>query len=91
MIFLVLMLAVRPFYWPNPEMGHSPPIATRAGWISIAIMPFMMYAALLVSGLYTMLTPPQRIRDQGELGGHPHRHVARETTSLPSLVRALYV
>ncbi|KAJ7921386.1 hypothetical protein B0H13DRAFT_1866762 [Mycena leptocephala] len=61
---MVLMLAVRPFYWPNPEMGHSPPIATRAGWISIAIMPFMMYAALLVSGLYSMLTPPQRIRDQ---------------------------
>ncbi|KAJ7676257.1 hypothetical protein B0H17DRAFT_1334504 [Mycena rosella] len=41
-----LMLAVRPFYWPSEEMGHSPPIATRAGWISIAIMPFMVYAAL---------------------------------------------
>ncbi|KAJ7503365.1 hypothetical protein B0H11DRAFT_582059 [Mycena galericulata] len=42
-IFLMaLLLAVRPFYWPNEAMGHSPPIATRAGWISIAIMPFMI-------------------------------------------------
>ncbi|KAJ6534477.1 hypothetical protein DFH09DRAFT_1325369 [Mycena vulgaris] len=40
---MALMLAVRQFYWPSAEMGHSPPIVTRAGWISIAIMPFMMY------------------------------------------------
>ena len=39
------MLAVRPYYWPNMAMGHSMPIATRSGWIAIAIMPFMMYVA----------------------------------------------
>jgi hypothetical protein len=42
-LFPGLLLAVKPYYWPNVEMGHSPPIATRAGWISIAIMPFMMW------------------------------------------------
>jgi hypothetical protein len=42
-----LMLAVRPYVWPNPEMGHSPPIATRSGRISVAIMPFMMFALLV--------------------------------------------
>ncbi|KAJ6463186.1 FAD-binding domain-containing protein [Mycena vulgaris] len=56
LVFLMaLMLAVRPFYWPSDEMGHSPPIATRAGWISIAIMPFMIAFATKVNfvGLLT--------------------------------------
>ncbi|KAF7327304.1 Ferric-chelate reductase [Mycena kentingensis (nom. inval.)] len=39
---MTFMLSVRPYYWPNSLMGHSPPIATRSGWISIAIMPFMI-------------------------------------------------
>ena len=30
-------------------MGHSPPIATRTGWISIAILPFLMYVPSLLS------------------------------------------
>ncbi|KAF9049544.1 hypothetical protein BDZ89DRAFT_940671 [Hymenopellis radicata] len=46
---MALMLAVRPYYWPNDAMGHSPPIATRAGWISIAIMPFMIVFATKVN------------------------------------------
>ncbi|KAK7032692.1 ferric-chelate reductase [Favolaschia claudopus] len=52
---MALMLAVRPFYWPNEAMGHSPPIATRAGWISIATMPFMIAFATKVNfiGLLT--------------------------------------
>ncbi|KAJ7732123.1 FAD-binding domain-containing protein [Mycena metata] len=52
---MALMLAVRPFYWPNEQMGHSPPIATRSGWISIAIMPFMIAFATKVNfvGLLT--------------------------------------
>jgi hypothetical protein len=39
-----LMLGKRPYYWPSRNLGHSMPIATRTGWISIAIMPFMMCA-----------------------------------------------
>ncbi|KAJ7122221.1 hypothetical protein C8R44DRAFT_919421, partial [Mycena epipterygia] len=52
---LALMLALRLFYWPNDAMGHSPPIATRAGWISIAIMPFIIAFATKVNfvGLLT--------------------------------------
>ncbi|KAJ6605111.1 hypothetical protein B0H10DRAFT_606959 [Mycena sp. CBHHK59/15] len=52
---MTLTLAVRPFYWPSDEMGHSPPIATRAGWISIAIMPFIIAFATKVNfiGLLT--------------------------------------
>ncbi|KAJ6627669.1 FAD-binding domain-containing protein [Mycena sp. CBHHK59/15] len=46
---LALMLGARPFYWPNDAMGHSPPIATRSGWISIAIMPFMIAFATKVN------------------------------------------
>ncbi|KAJ7082896.1 FAD-binding domain-containing protein [Mycena belliarum] len=49
MFTMVLMLAARPFYWPNDRMGHSPPLGTRAGWISIAIMPFMIAFATKVN------------------------------------------
>ncbi|KAF8182192.1 hypothetical protein K438DRAFT_1975729 [Mycena galopus ATCC 62051] len=50
-----LMLAVRPFYWPNDAMGMSPPIATRSGWMAIAIMPFMIAFATKINfvGLLT--------------------------------------
>ncbi|KAK7470309.1 hypothetical protein VKT23_001740 [Stygiomarasmius scandens] len=41
-LLLGLTLSVRPYYWTNPLMGHSPPIATRSGWISVGIMPLMM-------------------------------------------------
>ncbi|KAK1218082.1 hypothetical protein PQX77_019240 [Marasmius sp. AFHP31] len=50
-----LMLGPRPYYWPNMAMGHSPPIATRSGWLSIAIMPFMIAFATKVNFI-TMLT-----------------------------------
>ncbi|KAF8075223.1 ferric reductase NAD binding domain-containing protein [Lyophyllum atratum] len=39
--FTALTFAVHPYYWPVPAMGNSPPLGTRTGWISIAIMPFM--------------------------------------------------
>ncbi|KAJ6488016.1 FAD-binding domain-containing protein [Mycena sanguinolenta] len=51
---MALILAAKPWYWPNPAMGYSPPLATRTGWISLGIMPFMIafatksnYVALL--------------------------------------------
>ncbi|EKM57469.1 uncharacterized protein PHACADRAFT_251129 [Phanerochaete carnosa HHB-10118-sp] len=46
---MAFALAVRPYYWPNYQMGHSPPLATRSGWISIAIMPFMIAFATKVN------------------------------------------
>nr|VWO95070.1 FAD-binding FR-type domain-containing protein [Ganoderma boninense] len=39
--FTALTFSVRPYRWPNPAMGDSWPIATRSGWISIGIMPFL--------------------------------------------------
>ncbi|PIL27829.1 transporter [Ganoderma sinense ZZ0214-1] len=39
--FCALTFAARPYIWPNPEMGYSWPIATRSGWISIGMMPFL--------------------------------------------------
>ncbi|GJE91547.1 ferric reductase family protein [Phanerochaete sordida] len=46
---MAFSIAVRPYYWPNSEMGSSPPLATRSGWISIAIMPFMIAFATKVN------------------------------------------
>ncbi|KAJ7881787.1 FAD-binding domain-containing protein [Mycena olivaceomarginata] len=59
---MMVMLTVKPFYWPNPAMGYSPPIATRTGWISLGIMPFMIafatksnYVALLTRSSHERL------------------------------------
>ncbi|ESK92154.1 ferric-chelate reductase [Moniliophthora roreri MCA 2997] len=47
---MALTLGPRPYLWPNLHvMGHSPPIATRTGWLSIAIMPFMIAFATKVN------------------------------------------
>ncbi|KAI0730760.1 ferric reductase NAD binding domain-containing protein [Earliella scabrosa] len=47
--FTVLTFAVHPYYWPTSAMGHSQPIATRAGWISIGILPFLLVFATKVN------------------------------------------
>ncbi|KAJ7598883.1 ferric reductase NAD binding domain-containing protein [Mycena floridula] len=44
-----LMLAVKPYYWAKMAMGHSAPIATRSGWLSLGIMPFMIAFATKVN------------------------------------------
>ncbi|RMY47776.1 hypothetical protein D0865_08473 [Hortaea werneckii] len=46
--FFCMTLAPKPYYWPNtPELnyGNSPPLATRAGWLSLACMPFVFATA----------------------------------------------
>ncbi|KAI9068058.1 hypothetical protein FKP32DRAFT_1642960 [Trametes sanguinea] len=47
--FTALTFAAHPYQWPNMAMGHSPPIATRCGWISIAIMPFLILFATKIN------------------------------------------
>lgn len=42
--FFSMTLGPKPYYWPNTKtrsFGNSPPIATRAGWMSIGCMPFV--------------------------------------------------
>lgn len=46
--FFCMTLVPQPYYWPNNEngdWGSSPPIATRAGWLSLACMPFVFATA----------------------------------------------
>ncbi|KAJ5338217.1 hypothetical protein N7452_004945 [Penicillium brevicompactum] len=43
--FLAMTLGPRPYYWPNTKeisFGNSPPIATRAGFLALACMPFLI-------------------------------------------------
>ncbi|KAH9894984.1 ferric reductase NAD binding domain-containing protein [Cubamyces lactineus] len=47
--FAALAFSVHPYLWPNIAMGHSPPIATRSGWISVAILPFLLVFATKVN------------------------------------------
>lgn len=56
--FFCMTLAPKPYYWPNtPELnyGNSPPLATRAGWLSLACMPFV-FATAGKSNLITLAT-----------------------------------
>jgi ferric-chelate reductase len=41
-----MTLGPKPYYWPNyTDFGYSPPIATRAGYMAIAILPFQVMFA----------------------------------------------
>ncbi|KAM0748822.1 hypothetical protein T439DRAFT_357978 [Meredithblackwellia eburnea MCA 4105] len=41
----VLCFAPKPYYWPSMDFGSSPPLATRAGWMVIAMLPFQVIFA----------------------------------------------
>ncbi|KAF8314479.1 hypothetical protein DL93DRAFT_2136807 [Clavulina sp. PMI_390] len=44
--FAAMTLGPKPYYWPIPGVfGYSPPIATRAGFMAIAILPFQVLFA----------------------------------------------
>ncbi|KAH8195079.1 hypothetical protein TruAng_010755 [Truncatella angustata] len=44
--FFSMTLGPRPYYWPvTADFGSSPPIATRAGWMGLACMPFVFATA----------------------------------------------
>ncbi|KAH7024617.1 ferric reductase like transmembrane component-domain-containing protein [Microdochium trichocladiopsis] len=40
--FAAMTLGPQPYYWPDISWGGSPPIATRAGWMALACLPFML-------------------------------------------------
>ncbi|KAF2221277.1 ferric reductase like transmembrane component-domain-containing protein [Elsinoe ampelina] len=56
--FTVMTLGPQPYYWPNTRttsFGSSPPIATRAGWMALGCMPFVL-ATASKANLVTFLT-----------------------------------
>lgn len=56
--FFAMTLGPQPYYWPNTaelSYGSSPPIATRAGYMSLACMPFV-FATSPKSNMITALT-----------------------------------
>jgi hypothetical protein len=45
--FSCLTFVPQPYYWPNTKkpmksFGNSPPLATRTGWMALAVMPFTL-------------------------------------------------
>ncbi|OJJ33220.1 hypothetical protein ASPWEDRAFT_43295 [Aspergillus wentii DTO 134E9] len=43
--FFAMILGPKPYYWPTDQgvsYGSSPPIATRTGWMALALLPFVM-------------------------------------------------
>lgn len=53
--FFCMVLGPKPYYWPSLDWGHSPPLATRSGWLSLGCMPFV-FATAGKSNLITLLT-----------------------------------
>ncbi|KAJ9492824.1 hypothetical protein VN97_g465 [Penicillium thymicola] len=41
--FFAMTLGPQPYYWPtDASYGSSPPIATRSGWMALALLPFVL-------------------------------------------------
>ncbi|EFR00970.1 hypothetical protein MGYG_03972 [Nannizzia gypsea CBS 118893] len=58
LFFSALTLGPKPYYWPNTKdvvYGGSPPIATRAGWMALGLLPFSIALASKANWI-TMLT-----------------------------------
>ena len=56
--FFGMTLGPRPYYWPDGvqvSYGDSPPLATRAGWMALALFPFVLASASKYN-LITLLT-----------------------------------
>ncbi|KAH7305761.1 ferric-chelate reductase [Stachybotrys elegans] len=55
--FFAMLLGPRPYYWPNTDevnFGGSPPIATRAGWMSLACLPFVLILSTKANPIATL-------------------------------------
>ena len=37
-----MVLAPGTYYWPTGIDAHSPPLATRSGWLALAMLPFVL-------------------------------------------------
>lgn len=65
--FAAMTLAAKPYYWPNSQdqelsYGGSPPIATRAGWMALACLPFILVLPTKANVIATLLgTSPENL------------------------------
>lgn len=65
--FAVLTLAAQPYYWPNSRDGEisyggSPPLATRAGWMALALLPFVIILPTKANPVAAMIgTSPENL------------------------------
>ncbi|PYH72620.1 ferric reductase family protein [Aspergillus vadensis CBS 113365] len=59
--FLAMTLGPQPYYWPNTETvsyGGSPPIATRSGWMALALLPFVLALSAKANFISTLTGVP---------------------------------
>lgn len=57
LFFLLMTLVPQPYYWPNTaevNFGDSPPLATRAGWMALAGIPFLILFASKANPIATL-------------------------------------
>ncbi|KAK8132126.1 hypothetical protein PG999_000299 [Apiospora kogelbergensis] len=52
--FLAMTLGPGPYYWPDIAYGSSPPIATRAGWMALACLPFILILSTKANMIATL-------------------------------------
>jgi hypothetical protein len=54
----VMTLGPQPYYWPNTRTltyAGSPPIATRAGWMALACLPFVVLVYVSQSSIIILV------------------------------------
>ncbi|KAK8075391.1 hypothetical protein PG997_010054 [Apiospora hydei] len=54
LFFLAMTLGPGPYYWPDIMYGSSPPIATRAGWMALACLPFILILSTKANMIATL-------------------------------------
>lgn len=65
--FAAMTLAAKPYYWPNSRdqelsYGGSPPIATRAGWMALGCLPFVIILPTKANVVATLVgTSPENL------------------------------
>lgn len=86
-----LTKSFQPYYWPSMDFGHSPPLATRSGWMAIAILPFLVSASSINESIFCSPLSHQVVCQQVEHDHQSYRRLAREASGPSPVVRLDHV
>lgn len=86
-----ITLGPKPYYWDNRAFGYSPPIANRAGWLALGLLPFVLYGFPLPQSSIRSKTLFKGPRVQGELHLRIDRSALREAPDIPPMDKLRHV
>lgn len=73
-----LSLGPKPYYWPNTKTvsyGGSPPLATRTGWMAVALLPFVVALSSKANCITALTGVPHEKLQVSSNYGKPEQHL----------------